>query len=181
MPNSIFVVTLSTQNNIKLVKQLESGFKRTINWNKYPPKATNQAQSFQGVNRIFVLSLKNDNGWESLKQYYLPTVEIKYYNVMIDGRNFFDQPIKSDLKKYGNIRKIATVQSDDYTTGCLLDYFILFYDIFKKYYKLITIDLTKQKKLDADPKAIQQINLIGNLDRLVQQCFSLLKKQKKQV
>ena len=79
---------------------------------------------------------------------------------MIDGRNFFDQPIKNDLKTYDNIRKIATGQGDDYTTGCLLDY-----PYFKKYYKLIAIDLSKQQKLDADPKVIQQINFTGNLDR----------------
>ena len=77
---------------------------------------------------------------------------------MIDGRNFFDHPIKNDLKTYDNIRKIATGQGDDYTTGCLLDY-----PYFKIYYKLIAIDLSKQQKLDADPKAIQQINLTGNL------------------
>ena len=79
---------------------------------------------------------------------------------MIDGRNFFDQPIKNDLKTYDNIRKIATGQGDDYTTGCLLDY-----PYFKKYYKLIAIDLSKIQKLDADPKAIQQINFTGNLIR----------------
>ena len=79
---------------------------------------------------------------------------------MIDGRNLFDQPIKNDLKTYDNIRKIATGQGDDYTTGCLLDY-----PYFKKYYKLIAIDLSKQQKLDADPKVIQQINFTGNLDR----------------
>ena len=79
---------------------------------------------------------------------------------MIDGRNLFDQTIKNDLKTYDNIRKIATGQGDDYTTGCLLDY-----PYFKKYYKLIAIDLSKQQKLDADPKAIQQINFTGNLDR----------------
>ena len=116
--------------------------------------------SFQGVNRLFVLSFKDDDGRQSHKQYYLPTVEIKDYNVMIDGRNFFDQPIKSNLKTYGNIRKIVTGQGDDYTTGCLLDY-----PYFKIYYKLIAIDLSKQQKLDADPKAIQQINFTGNLDR----------------
>ena len=71
---------------------------------------------------------------------YLPTVEIKDYNVMIDGRNFFDQPIENDLKTYYNIRKIATGQGDDYTTGCLLDY-----TYFKKYSKLIAIDLSKQQ------------------------------------
>ena len=79
---------------------------------------------------------------------------------MIDGRNFFDQPIKNDLKTYDNIRKIATGQGDDYTTGCLLDYLY-----FKKYCKLIAIDLSKQQKLDADPKAIQQINFTESLDR----------------
>ena len=116
--------------------------------------------SFQGVNRRFVLSFKDDDGRESHKQYYLPTVEIKDYNVMIDGRNFFDQPIKNDLKTYDNIRKIATGQGDDCTTGCLLDYLY-----FKKYCKLIAIDLSKQQKLDADPKAIQQINFTESLDR----------------
>ena len=106
------------------------------------------------------MSFENDNGRESDKQYYLPTVEVKNYNVMIGGRNFFDQPIKNDLKTYDNIRTIATGQGDDYTTGCLIDY-----PYFKKYYKLIEIDLSKQQKLDADPKAIQQINFTGNLGR----------------
>ena len=89
------VVTLSTQDNIKLLKQLESGFKRTINWNKYLSKITNQAQNrylgflinarFQGINRLFVLSFKDENCQESNRQYYIPTVEIKKYNFMIDG------------------------------------------------------------------------------------------------
>ena len=78
--------------------------------------------SFQGVNSLFVLSFKDQDGWESYKQYYLRTVEIKDYNVMIDGKNFFDQRVKNYLKTFDNIRKIATGQSDDYTTGCLLDY-----------------------------------------------------------
>ena len=106
------------------------------------------------------MSFEDDNGRESHKQYYLPTVEIKDYNVMIDGRNFFDQPINNDLKTYDNIRRIAAGQVDDYMVGCLLDY-----PYFKKYYKLITIDLSKEQKLDADPKAIQQINFTGNADR----------------
>ena len=79
---------------------------------------------------------------------------------MIDGRNFFDQPLKNDLKIYDNIRKIATGPGDDYTTGCLLDY-----PYFKKYYKLIAIDLSKQQKLDTDLNAIKQINFTGNLNR----------------
>ena len=77
---------------------------------------------------------------------------------MIDGRNFFDQPIKNDLKTYHNIRKIATGQNDYYTTGCLLDYFY-----FERYYELITIDLSNQEQLDADRKTIQQIKFTANL------------------
>ena len=106
------------------------------------------------------MSLKDDDGRESQKQHYLPNMEIKDYNIMIDGRNFFDQPIKNDFKTYDNIRKAATGQGDDYTVGCLLDH-----PYFKKYYKLIAIDLGKQQKIDADPKAIQQINFTGNLNR----------------
>ena len=79
---------------------------------------------------------------------------------MIDGRNFFEQPIKNDLKTCDDIIKIATGQSDDYTTGCLLAY-----PYFKKYYKLIAINLSKQQKLDADPKVIEQINFTINLNR----------------
>ena len=79
---------------------------------------------------------------------------------MIDGKNFFDQPIRNNLIAYDNIRKILTCQGDDYTTGCLLDY-----DYFNKYYKMILIDLSKQQVLDADPNAVQQNNFIGNLEQ----------------
>ena len=79
---------------------------------------------------------------------------------MIDGRNFFDQPINSMSKTYENIRKIATGKSCDYTTGCFLDY-----PYFKQNYKKIAIDLSRQNELDADPRAIQQINFTVNLDR----------------
>ena len=91
---------------------------------------------------------------------YLPKVEIKDYNVMIDGKNLFNQPINSDLETYENIRKIATCQGDDYTAGCLLGY-----SYFKDYYKMIAIDLSKQQVLDADPRAILQNNITANLDR----------------
>ena len=73
---------------------------------------------------------------------------------------FFDQPINSIIKTYENTRKIATAQGDDYTNGCLLDY-----SYFKDHYKMIAIDLSKQQALDADPRAIQQINFTANLDR----------------
>ena len=79
---------------------------------------------------------------------------------MINGENLFHQPIKNNKVTYENIRKIATGQGDDYTTGCLLDY-----SYFMDTYKMNAVDLSKQKVLDADPKAIQQINFIANLDR----------------
>ena len=123
------VVTLSTQNNAKLLPQLKSGFKRTISWNKYLAKPELLAQnanlnhliepSFQGVNRLFVLAFENDAQRTSNKRYYIPNVEIKDYSVMIDGKNFFDQPVKNDKVTYENIRKIAAGQGDDYTAGCL--------------------------------------------------------------
>ena len=155
------VVTLSTQ---------KSGFKRVINWNKYLSKPELLAQnpnlnhlvepSFQGVNRLFVLAFENDDDRTSDNQYYLPTAEIKDYNILINGENFFDQPIKNNKVTYDNIRKIAAGQGDDYTTGCLLDY-----PYFTNSYKMIAVDLSKQQALDADPTAIQQINFTANLDR----------------
>ena len=154
------VVTLSTQDNAKLLTQLKSGFKRAVSWNKYLLKPELLAQnpnlnhlverSFQGVNRLFVLAFENDAQRTSNKRYYIPNVEIKDYNVMIDGKNFFDQPVKNNKVTYENIRKTATCQVDDYATSCLLNYIY-----FKKYYKMIVADLSKQQALDADPKAIQ--------------------------
>ena len=79
---------------------------------------------------------------------------------MIDGKSFFDQPINSMTKTYENIRKVATCRGDDYTTGCFLDY-----SYFKDHYKMIAIDLSKQQALNADPRAIQQINFTAKLDR----------------
>ena len=164
------VVTLSTQENTRFLQQLKSGFKRVINWNKYLSKPELLAQnpnlnhliepSFQRVNRLFVLEFENDDDRTSSNEYYLPTVEIKDYNITINGENFFDQPIKNNKVTYENIRKIATGQGDDYTTGCLLDY-----PYFADTYKMIAVDLSKQQALDADPRAIQQINFTANLDR----------------
>ena len=78
---------------------------------------------------------------------------------MTDGKNFCDQPVKNDKVTYENIRRITTGQGDVYTTGCLLDYIY-----FKNFYKIIAVDISKQQALDADPKAIQQINFTANLD-----------------
>ena len=107
------VVTLSTQDNAKLHKQLKSCFKRTINWNKYQSKISPEKQNqyldflidprFQGVNRLFVLSFENENDRTVHTKYYLSNVEIKDYNVMIDGKNFFDQPVKSSVRTFDKI------------------------------------------------------------------------------
>ena len=107
-----------------------------------------------------MLAFEDDAQRTSNKRYYIPNVEIKDYNVMVDGKSFFDQPVKNNKVTYENIRKTTTGQGDDYTTGCLLDYIY-----FKNYYKMIAVDLSKQQALDADPKAIQQINFTANLDR----------------
>ena len=158
----VLVVTLSTQDNAKLLPQLKSGFKRTMRWNKYLSKPELLARnpnlnhlvelSFQGVNRLFVLVFENDAQRTSNKRYYL--------NVIIDGKNLFDQPVNNNKVTHENSRKIATAQEDDHTTGCLLHYIC-----FKNYYEMIVVDLSKQQALYADPKAIQQINFTANLDR----------------
>ena len=118
--------------------------------------------------------MEDRNIWQSYKKFFLLTVEIKGYNVIIDGRNFVDQPIKDNLRAYYNIRKTAIGQSDDYPTGCLIDY-----PYFKNYYKLIAKDLSKQQKLGADPKSIQQVKFTGNLDQAgITQMFFIIEEAK---
>ena len=92
------------------------------------------------------------------RKYFLPRVNITNYNVLIDGRNIYDQPINDMIKQYHEIRKIATGQGDNNTIGCLLDY-----QYFKDHYNLIAIDLSKQNELDADSRAVQQIEFYGML------------------
>ena len=119
----VSVVTLSTEDNAKSLTQLKSGFKRTINCNKYLSKPELFVQNpnlnhlveprFQGINRLLVLVFENDPQWISSKRYYLLTVKIKEYNVMIDGKNYFNQPTKNDSITYDIIGKIAPGQGDD--------------------------------------------------------------------
>ena len=110
----VLVVTLSTDNNVKLLQQLKSGFKRTINWNKYETKTTTQnaprkyfdfliEPSFQRVNRLFVSTFNANDTRIGHSRYFLSTEKVEDYNVMIDGRNSFDQPVKNDRKTYENI------------------------------------------------------------------------------
>ena len=167
------IVTLSTKDNSNLTKQLNDGFKRTLYWNKYEAVddyiATAAADlytktldaSFQGVNRLLVLAFDrtaNNPTRNGYKRYYLPRVDITKYNVLIDGRNFYDQPINDKIRQYDKIRKITTGKGDNYATECLLDY-----KYFKDFYKLVAIDLSKQKELDVDPRAIQQIEFYSKL------------------
>ena len=152
------IVTLSSKNNVKLVKLLEEGFKRPVYWNEYQTKIETRNldnnnltrfpldASFQGIRRLFVFAFDNtDNGDKkvernSYRKYFVPRVNITNYNVLIDGRNFYDQPINDLVKQYEEIRKTATGQGEDYTTGCLLDY-----QYFKDHYQLIAVDLRKQE------------------------------------
>ena len=100
-------------------------------------------------------NLTTENSYD---KYFLPRLKIENYNIEIDEINFYDQPINDSIKQYDEIRKISTGQGDDYTTGCLLDF-----AYFEKNYRLIAADLSKQKALDADSRAIQQIIFTGKI------------------
>ena len=100
----------------------------------------------------------NDPTRSGYRNYYLPRIDITKYNVLIDGRNFYDQPINDKIRQYDEIRKVATGKGDNYATGCLLDY-----KYFKDFYKLVAINLSKQKELDADPRPFQQIEFYSKL------------------
>ena len=146
------MVTLSAENDNKLLEQLKSGFRRTIKWNKYMSQMSNQNKNkslnylidptFGDVNRLFVLSFENEDGRTSYYKYYVPSVEIKDCNVLIDGNTFFELPVKKLEKTYEKIIQI-TDHSGYYTRGNLLDY-----EYFKEHYKLIAIDLNKQIELE---------------------------------
>ena len=173
------IVTLSVEDNSKLLKLLNKGLKRPIHWNEYkvtPNKIVEIAaandekyirelldSSCQGVNRLFVLAYDNTAGnnqvsVDSYKKYFLPRVKINNYDIEIDDRNFYDQPINDSIKQYDKVRKIPTGKGDDYTTGCLLDF-----DYFEKNYRIIAVDLNKQTALDADSRAILHIIFTGEI------------------
>ena len=159
------VVTLSKEDNKDFIEQQNKGFQRSIYWNEYKTKEINEDAdanvfkyinldaSFQGVNRLFVMAYNRVDGQptrDNRRKYYLPRISLNKYNVIIDGRNFYDNPIESDTEKYRELKKVMIGKGEDYTTGSLLDY-----NYFDKHYKLVAVDLSKQKELDADPKAIQ--------------------------
>ena len=126
------VVTLSTEDDDNFPEQLKSGSKRTIKGSKYRSEMTNQTKtnnlnylidlSFNKVNTLFVLSFENEKDRTSFSKYYTPKVEIKDFNVLNDGKNFFDVPVKSKEEAYEKI--IENSKSNSYTTGNLLDYLL---------------------------------------------------------
>ena len=162
------IVTLSKDDEIKLLTNLKSGFTRIIEWNKYRSQVSTEAinnnlnilidPTFTNVNRLFVLVYQTAVDRQSFSQFYLTRVMIKDYNVIIDKLAFFDLPIKTEEEAYEKIIDIS--RNNEYTTGNLLEY-----DYFKKYYKLIAIDLSKQQVLQENEDLIQQINFIGRLEQ----------------
>ena len=140
-----------------MVVQQKKAFQRSICWNEYKTKEINEDPdanvfkyinldpSFQGVNRLFVMAYNRANGQPTRNGQ-------RKYNVIIDGRNFYDNPIESDIEKYRELKKVMIGKGEDFTTGSLFDF-----NYFDKHYKLVAVDLSKQKELDADPRAIQQI------------------------
>ena len=175
------VVTLSKDDEIKLLTNLKSGFTRELEWNKYRSRMTAEAinnnlnilidPTFTNVNRLFVLAYQNADDRQSFSQFYLPKVMAKDYNAIIDKLAFFDLPIKTEEEAYEKIIDIS--RNNEYTTGNLLDY-----DYFKKYYKLIAIDLSKQQVLQENEDLIQQINFIGRLTEEAN-VFIIIEKTKK--
>ena len=175
------VVTLSKDDEIKLLTNLKSGFKREIIWNKYRSQMTSEAvnnnlnilvdPTFTNVNRLFLVAYgQNNNDRQSFSRFYLPNVMVKDYNVIIDKLAFFDLPLKTEEEAYEKIIDIS--RNNEYTTGKLLDY-----DYFKKYYKLIVIDLSKQQVLQENEDLIQQINFNGKLEEAANVFFIIEKKE----
>ena len=168
------VVTLSARDNQKLSKLLSKGFERSGYWNEYKTKSENKnttnefghflESNFVGVNRLFLLVYSDQDANSKrfkTRRYHLLKGTIDSYNVSINGKNFYDPGIDSDIKPYEEIRKWTAVQGEGYTTECLLDYGYI-----KNHYRLIAVDLSRQKELDTDPKAIHQIEFVGQLGKL---------------
>ena len=163
------VVTLSKKDNKDFIEQQNKGFQRSIYWNEYKTKGVTENAdannfkyisldpSFQGVNKLFAMAYNSANNQatrDGRKKCYLPRTDLNKYNAIIDGRDFYDNPVESDIEKYRQLKKLMIGKGEDYTAGSLLDY-----NYFQKHYKLIAVDLSKQKELGADPRAIQQIEL----------------------
>ena len=169
------VVTLSKDDEIKLLTNLNSGFKRDRS--QMITEAINNNlnilvdPTFTNVNKFFVLAYRTADDRQSYSQFYFPRVMVKDYYFIIDKLAFFDLPIKTEEEAYEKILDIS--RNNEYTTGNLLDY-----DYLKKYYKLIAIDLSKQQVLQENEDLIQQINFIGRLTEAAN-VFIIIEKKRK--
>ena len=154
---------------------LSKGFERTVVWNENKskiesvtiPQNDNMFRritldiSFQGVSKLFAAAYETDDiqrnasTEESRRRYYLSRAEIKDYNVLIDGRNFYDQNVNSSIVRYNEVLKMTTRRSEDYSTGCFLDYYYYIQD-----FNIAGIALSHQDVLDSDPKINQQIEFV---------------------
>ena len=129
--------TLSKEDNKDFIEQQNKGFQRSIYWNEYKTKEINEDAdanvfkyinldpSIQGVNRLSVTAYNRENGQPTRngqQKYYLPRIDLEKFNVIIDGRNFYDNPIESDIEKYRELKKVMIGKGEDYTTGSLLDF-----------------------------------------------------------
>ena len=177
----VTAVTLSAENDNKLLQQLKTGFKRTVKWNKYRSEMSNQTKNnnlnylidstFTNVNRLFVLSFENEEDRTSFSKYYVPKIEIKNFNRFIYGKLFFEIPVKNKEGAYE--QSIEMSKNNDYTTGNLLDY-----EYFKDHCKLTVIDLSKKIELE-NPDIKQQINFTGILEENNATMFFIIEKQNK--
>ena len=174
------VVPLSKDDEIKLLTNLKLRFKREIIWNNYRSQMTTEEPNnnlnilidptFTNVNRLFVLAYQTADDGQSFSQFYLANVMVKDYNVIIDKLAFFDLPIKTKEEAYEKIIDIS--RNNEYKTVNMLDY-----DYFKKHYKLIAIDLSKQQVLQENGDLIQQINFIGRLENAANVFIIIEKKE----
>ena len=172
------IVTLSTEDDNKLLEQLKWGYKRTVNWNNYRSGMAKQTKAknlnylidptFIKANQLFVLSFENEDDKKSFSKYYTRKIVIKDFNVLIDVNSFFEVPVKNKDKIYEKIIEMS--KTSGYTTGNLLDY-----EYFLKHYKLIAIDLSRQIELE-NPDLQQKINFIGKLEEDEATLFFIIEK-----
>ena len=162
--NCTFQLLLCQKKIIKiLLSKKNKRFQRSIYWNEYKTKEINEDAdanvfkyinldpSFQWVNRLFVMAYNRANCQPTRngqRKYYLPRIDLEKYNVIIDGRNFYDNPIESDIEKYRGLEKVMIGKGEDNTTGSLFDF-----NYFNKHYKLVAVDLSKQKRIRCRSKS----------------------------
>ena len=186
-------MTLNTNDNEILTDLLKTGFKRSVFLNEYKTKIETHTadannlkrilldSSFQGVNRLFVLAYDNTENranaihMKSPRRYALSKVNLNKFNVLIDGRNFYDQPISDKITKCEELMILCTGKGKDYTTGWLLDY-----KYYKNHYSIIPATLSFQKELDFDPRLIQQVVVVFMLDT-ASQILTILEKSKETI